>query len=97
MGGFMNKKHSFNKFVSIYFLISILFFPILKKTIFSSEQVEVTLNYKRFNNDYSDWNLWIWKEDKDGFTKEFEKENEDRKSTRLKSSHRSLARMTSSA
>lgn len=72
----MNKKHSFNKFVSIYFLISILFFPILKKTIFSSEQVEVTLNYKRFNNDYSDWNLWIWEEGKDGFTKEFEKEND---------------------
>lgn len=72
----MNKKYSFKEFTLIYFILLILIFPLLKKSIFASEKVQVNFHYKRFNEDYSDWNLWVWEEGKSGATKYFEKSDE---------------------
>ncbi|WP_291945058.1 pullulanase-associated domain-containing protein, partial [Cetobacterium sp.] len=72
----MNKKYSFKEFTLVYFILLILIFPLLKKSIFASEKVQVNFHYKRFNEDYSDWNLWVWEEGKSGTTKYFEKSDE---------------------
>ncbi|MGL5580467.1 MAG: pullulanase-associated domain-containing protein, partial [Cetobacterium sp.] len=72
----MNKKYSFKESTLVYFILLILIFPLLKKSIFASEKVQVNFHYKRFNEDYSDWNLWVWEEGKSGTTKYFEKSDE---------------------
>lgn len=56
------------------FLITIMLFII---TIFSYAVDKKTLNihYKRFDNNYDKWNLWIWEEGKEGKTYFFTKDD----------------------
>lgn len=35
----------------------------------TSQAFTLIVNYKRFNDDYQDWNLWVWK-DKEGFSED---------------------------
>lgn len=56
----------FKKFIFTFiFLISFL----------SAKAAKITIHYKRFNNDYNNWNIWTWENGKEGKNIEFNSED----------------------
>lgn len=49
----------------------LIFLLFIFQFIFSYASSIINIHYKRYNNDYSNWNLWVWENGKDGKVVEF--------------------------
>ena len=58
------------KIWSYLLIVVMLISPFLSlKDVFkvkANQEVTITFNYQREDNNYTDWNLWVWEEGKDG-------------------------------
>lgn len=73
------KKHKFFSSIIcfIFAFTSVLFsFPGLQTVAKVPDKVKVIIHYKRLDNNYTDWNLWIWPAGGDGKAYEFTGEDD---------------------
>ncbi|NLP28607.1 MAG: type I pullulanase [Clostridia bacterium] len=73
------KKHKFISSIIcfLFAFTSILFsFPGLQSVAKVPSKVKLTIHYRRLDNNYTDWNLWIWPDGGDGNSYEFTGEDD---------------------
>jgi len=73
------KKHKFlTSFICFIFAFTSILFscPGLETIAKIPDKVKLIIHYRRLDNNYNDWNLWIWPDGKDGQAYEFTGEDE---------------------
>ena len=63
-------------FVSLFFIILLLPAPMYVKAEQESQTLELQIHYLRYKEDYEDWSLWLWTDDKDGKEYAFSNQND---------------------
>lgn len=52
--------------LKIFIIMIFFFFGAITEITIAEDHYKVNINYKRFDQEYKDWNLWLWEEGREG-------------------------------